>query len=182
MSGQVLIAVGDAAETLDTYYPLLRLAEDRLAPVVAAPEARTVHLVSHQVPPGWDVTREFEGYTLEATVAFRDVEPEAFLGLYLTGGRAPEYLRYDQDLLRIVRALVAAGRPVASVCHGVEILAAAGCLEGRRVATVPKCRLDVEQAGGVFVDEACVTDGCLVTGRTWADCGPVVGEWIRRMR
>ena len=68
--------------------------------------------------------------------------------------------------------------PIASVCHGVEIPAAAGCVEGRRMATVPKCKFDLEVCGGVFVDEACVVDGNLVSGRTYHDHGHYMGAWI----
>ena len=66
-----------------------------------------------------------------------------------------------------------------SVCHGVEIPAYAGCVTGRRMATVPKCRFDLEVAGGIFVDEPCVIDDNLVSGRTYHDSGHFVGPWVR---
>ena len=108
--------------------------------VVAGPEARLYHMVLHEVPPGaeppWDITQERPGYHLRATMAFRDVKPEEYAGLFISGGRAPEYLRYDQDLLRITRHFFEAGKPVASVCHGIEILTAADCIRGRTVIQV----------------------------------------------
>lgn len=179
--GRALIVVGDACETLDTFYPYYRLQEAGIEPVVAGPARRRYHTVLHEAGPGWDITREWEGYTIEATVAFAEVDPADYRGAFFSGGRAPEYLRYDEDLLRVTRGLFAAGKPVASVCHGVEVLARAGCLEGRRVATVAKCRFDVEVCGGTFVDEACVVDGNLVSGRTYRDHGAFVGEWVRMM-
>ena len=69
--------------------------------------------------------------------------------------------------------------PVASVCHGVEIPAYADCVRGRRMATVPKCKFDLEVCGGIFVNEACVIDGNLVSGRTFHDNGHYVGPWIK---
>ena len=72
-----------------------------------------------------------------------------------------------------------AEKPIASVCHGVEIPAYAGCVEGRRMATVSKCKFDLEVCGGIFVDEACVVDGNLVSGRTFHDNGHYVGPWIK---
>lgn len=91
----------------------------------------------------------------------------------------PEYIRYDHDLVRITRQFFAAGKPIASVCHGVEVPAYADCVRGRRMATVAKCRFDLEVAGGIYVDEPCVIDGNLVSGRTYRDSGSFIGPWIR---
>jgi len=178
---EVLIIIGDASETVDTLYPYYRLQEDGFVPVVAAPEKRRYSMVMHEVKPGWTITREWEGYTLEADVAFKDVRPEEYLGIFFSGGRAPEYIRYDEDLLRITRHFFEAGKPIGCVCHGVEIPACAGCVEGRRMATVPKCRFDLEVCGGIFVDEPCVVDGNLVSGRTYHDHGQYVGVWIEKL-
>jgi protease I len=68
---------------------------------------------------------------------------------------------------------------VASVCHGVEIPARAGCVKGRRMATVAKCQFDLEVCGGIYVNEPCVVDGNLVSGRTYHDNGKYVREWIK---
>ena len=95
-----------------------------------------------------------------------------------SGGRAPEYIRYDEDLVRITKHFFDTNKPVASVCHGVEIPAYADCVRGRRMATVPKCKFDLEVCGGTFVDEPCVVDGNLVSGRTFHDNGHYVGPWI----
>ena len=175
---KVLIIVGDATETLDTMYPYYRLQEAGFEPVVAAPEKRRYQMVLHEVKPGWTITKEWEGYTIEADIAFRDVRPEEYLGIFFSGGRAPEYLREDEDFLRITRHFFAEGKPIGSVCHGVEIPARAGCVNGRRMATVAKCRFDLEVCGGTFVDEPCVVDGNLVSGRTYHDNGRFVGKWI----
>ena len=181
MSDQVLIIIGDATETLDTMYPYFRLIEADFEPIVAAPEKKRYQLVLHEVKPGWTITKEWEGYTLEADIAFCDVQPERYTGILFSGGRAPEYLRYDEDLLRITRYFFEANKPVASVCHGVEIPARADCVRGRRMATVLKCRFDLEICGGTFVDEPCVIDGNLVSGRTFHDNGHYVGPWIRML-
>jgi protease I len=176
---KVLLIVGDASETMDTLYPYYRLQEDGFVPVVAAPEKRRYQMVLHEVKPGWTITKEWEGYTIEADVAFADVEPHEYLGIFFSGGRAPEYLRDDEDLLRITRHFFASGKPIASVCHGVEIPARAGCANGRRMATVRKCKFDLEVCGGIFVDEPCVVDGNLVSGRTYHDHGKYMGAWIK---
>ena len=177
----VLIIIGDATEAMDTLYPIYRLQEDDFVPVVAAPDKRRYQMVLHEVPDGWDVTRETQGYTIQADIAFRDVKPEDYAGIFISGGRAPEYIRYDPDLVRITRHFFESDKPIASVCHGVEIPAYAGVVEGRRMATVPKCRFDLEVCGGVFVDEACVVDGNLVSGRTWHDHGQYMGVWMKML-
>lgn len=176
---KVLVVIGDAAETVDTLYPFYRLQEAGFEPVVIAPERRVYQMVLHEVRPGWTITKEWEGYQIRADLAFADVHPEDYLGIFFSGGRAPEYIRYDKDLVRITRHLFAENKPVASVCHGVEIPAYAGCVQGRRMATVAKCRFDLEVAGGIFVDQPCVIDGNLVSGRTYHDSGHFVGPWIR---
>ena len=183
---QVLLPIGDASEVLDTMYPVFRLPEDGFDAVVAGPEARLYHLVQHEVPPNsqppWDITQETPGYHLQATVAFRDVVPENYAGLFVSGGRAPEYLRYDVDLLRIVRHFFDAGKPVCAVCHGIEILTAADCLRGRNVTTVAKCALDARQGGAEYVNRPTVVDGNLVTGRTWHDNTPMLKAFLDLLR
>lgn len=179
--GKVLIIVGDASETLDTLYPYYRLQEDGFEPVVAGPERRKFQMVMHEVRPGWTITKEWEGYTIDAKLAFADVREDEYLGIFFSGGRAPEYIRYDKDLVRITRHFFQANKPIASVCHGVEIPAYADCVKGRRMATVPKCKFDLEVCGGIFVDEPCVVDGNLVSGRTYHDNGRYLGPWIRML-
>jgi protease I len=174
----VLIIIGDASETLDTMYPYYRLQEAGFRPVVAAPEKRVYQMVMHEVKPGWTITKEWEGYTIGADIAFADVVAEDYAGILFSGGRAPEYIRYDPDLIAITRHFFETGKPVASVCHGVEIPAYADCVRGRKMATVPKCRFDLEVCGGIFVDAPCVIDGNLVSGRTFHDNGHYVGPWI----
>jgi protease I len=180
---KVLLPIGDATEVLDTMYPMFRLPEDGYEVVVAGPEARRYHGVMHEIPPAaaipWDITREQPAYHIAATVAFRDVDPAQYAGLFLSGGRAPEYLRYDKELLEITRHFFNAGKPVAVVCHGVEIAAAAGCLEGRRMTTVAKCALDVTQFGGQYADAPCIVDGALVSARTWHDNTILLKEFLK---
>ena len=146
---KVLLVIGDASEVLDTFYPLHRIREEDFEVVVAAPEKRTYHLVQHDTHPEWDITVESPGYKLDSHIAFRDVQAQECLGLFLSGGRAPEYLRYDEDLIKIVKHFFSTNKPVASICHGAEILAAADVIRNKQVATVPKCQYDVEFSSGV---------------------------------
>ena len=176
---QVLIIVGDATETLDTLYPFLRVQEEGFRPVVAGPEKRSYQMVMHELQSGWDITREWQGYTIEANIAFRDVNPVDYIGIFFSGGRAPEYIRDDPNLIRITRYFFEHDKPIASVCHGVEIPARAGCVKGRRMACVPKCRFDLEICGGIYEDNEVCVDGNLVSGRTWHSHGKYTKKWMR---
>ena len=82
---KVLIIVGDATETVDTLYPYYRLIEAGFQPVVAAPEKRRYQMVLHEVKPGWTITKEWEGYGIEADVAFADIDPADYLGIFFSG-------------------------------------------------------------------------------------------------
>jgi protease I len=183
---KVLMPIGDGTEVLDTLYAYFRLPEDSFEAVLAGPEARVYHGVMHEIPPEkripWDITREQAAYHIKAEIAFRDIEVAQYLGLFLSGGRAPEYLRYNQDLLRITRHFFETKKPVGVICHGVEILAAAGVLQGRTLTTVAKCALDVTQFGGVYVDKPCVVDGNLVSSRTWHDNTELLREFVRILK
>ncbi|MCA9269360.1 MAG: DJ-1/PfpI family protein [Planctomycetales bacterium] len=183
---KILMPIGDATEVLDTFYPYFRLPEDGYEVVVAGPQARLYHAVLHEIPPDssvpWDITQERPGYFIKASVAFADCRGDDYAGMFISGGRAPEYLRYDQDLLRVTREIAAAGKPIACVCHGIEILTAADVIRGRTVTTVAKCALDAEQGGATYVDQATVIDDNFVTARTFHDNSSLLREFIRLLR
>lgn len=182
---KVLLPIGDGSEVLDTMYAYYRIKEDDYEIVPCGPEARHYHLVVHERPPNsdvpWDITRELPGYHLKATMAFRDIDPSDYVGLYISGGRAPEYLRYDKDLLQITRHFFETNKPVASLCHGVEILSAAGVMKGRNATTIPKCALDIEQVGGKYTGKFCTVDGNLVTAQGKKDLHLLLREFMKML-
>jgi len=177
--GNILLVIGDAAEVLDTMYPLFRLKEEGYIVHVAGPAKRIYHLVQHDTHPDWDITIESPGYKLAADIAFKDVKTADYAGMIISGGRAPEYLRYDADLIRLTKEFDEKKLPIASVCHGIEILAAADIIKGREVTTVKKCRFDAEFSGGVYVDREVVVAGNLVCARTWHDNPAWMREFIK---
>ena len=183
---KILMPIGDGTEALDTFYAYYRLPEDGFEVVVAGPEARLYHTVLHEIPPNpnvpWDITQERPGYHLEAEVAFGALKAEDFAGMFISGGRAPEYIRYDRDLCRVTKEICEAGKPIACLCHGIEILSAADCLRGKKVTTVPKCARDAEQGGATYVAEPYVVDGRLVTGRGYDDNTAVLFEFIQLLK
>ncbi len=182
---RIFMPIGDATETLDTFYPYFRLQEAGFEVDVAGPEARLYHTVLHEIPPDssipWDITQERPGYFIQASVAFSDARAEDYAGAFISGGRAPEYLRYDQDLLRVIREIWDQGKPIASVCHGIEILTASDIIQGREVTTVAKCAMDAEQGGATYVDQEVVVSGDIVTARTWHDNAPLMRTFLKML-
>jgi protease I len=183
---KILMPIGDGTEALDTFYAYYRLPEDGYDVVVAGREARLYHTVLHEIPPNpvvpWDITEERPGYHLPATAAFKDLRAEDFAGAFISGGRAPEYIRYDRDMCRVVREITEAGKPIACLCHGIEILTAADCIRGKRVTTISKCAMDAEQGGATYVNEDVVVDGLLVTGRGYQQNTEVLKQFIRMLK
>jgi protease I len=164
---KILIITGDGGESYEALYAVHRFEEEGWKPVIAAPSRRRLHLVMHDFEPGWDTYIERRGYGLEADLAFEDVQVDHYGALLLLGGRAPEYLRNNTKLLEIVREFDRKNKWVFAICHGVQILVAAGLTRGRRLTCYEHVRIEAEQAGGTFVNEQTVRDGRVVTAQTW---------------
>jgi protease I len=117
------------------------------------------------------------GFTLNAN--FAATRAEAYDALVVPGGRAPEYLRLNPDVLRIVRHFAEKKKPIAAICHGLQILSAAGVLEGRSSAAYPACAPEITRAGGRYVDIAvdqAHVDGNLVSAPAW----PAHPQWLAK--
>jgi protease I len=179
---KILIITGDAAESLEVMYPYQRLLEEGYQVDIAAPAVKKLQFVVHDFTDGFDTYTEKLGYTWPADVAFADVDPAAYVALVIPGGRAPEYIRNDPDVQRIVRHFMNADQPVAQLCHAALVLAAAGTLNGRRTAAYPALEPDVAAAGAEFVDAAAVVDGQLVSARAWPDHPAWMREFIQVLR
>jgi protease I len=164
---QVLIITGDGGESYEALYAVHRFREEGWQPVIAAPSRRRLHLVMHDFEPGWDTYTERAGYGLDADISFDQINVSDYEAILLLGGRAPEYLRNNQRLLEVVREFDAAGKWVFSICHGIQVLAAAGLVRGKRVTCYEHVRLEAEQAGGKFATDEAVRDGRMVTAQTW---------------
>jgi protease I len=179
---KVLILAGDAAESLEVMYPYQRLLEEGYEVQIAGPSKKKLQFVVHDFVDGFDTYTEKPGYTWDADLAFSDVEPSEFVALIVPGGRAPEYIRNDSDVQRIIRHFFGEQKPVAQICHAPLALAAAGVLEGRRSAAYPALEPDVRAAGAEFVDGGGVVDGVMVSARAWPDHPSWMREFIRILR
>jgi deglycase len=116
-------------------------------------------------------------FTLNAT--FEQVKPETYDALVIPGGRAPEYIRLNQEVLKAVRHFAEANKPIASICHGAQLLAAAGVIEGKRCSAYPAVGPEVTRAGGKYMEipvDAAHVDGNLVTAPAW----PAHPAWLAK--
>lgn len=121
---------------------------------------------------------EKPGHNFTLNADFSQVNPSDYAGLVIPGGRAPEYLRLNAEVLEMVRHFMNENKPVAAVCHGLQILTAAGVLSGRRCTAYPACGPEITQCSGEYVSvpvDQAVVDGNLVTAPAW----PAHPAWIR---
>ena len=179
---KILILTGDAAESLEVMYPYQRLQEEGYEVHIAAPKKKKLHFVVHDFEPGFDTYTEKPGYAWDADLAFADVDPANYAALVIPGGRAPEYIRNDKDVQRIIRYFFQEEKPVAHLCHAALALAAAGVLNGRVTAAYPALECDVVGAGAKFVNSEAVVDGMMVSARAWPDHPAWMREFIQILK
>jgi protease I len=175
---RIIILTGDAAETLEVFYPYHRLQEAGYEVHIAAPEKKKLQFVVHDFVEGFDTYTEKPGHSWDADIAFKDVEPADYVAVVIPGGRAPEYIRNDENAKRIVRSFFDRNAPVAATCHGPLLLASAGVLQGRIISAYPQLAIDVQLAGATFENGGAVVDGNLVSARAWPDNGTWMGAFL----
>ncbi len=179
MAKKLLMLVGDYVEDYEVMVPFQALLVvghqvDAVCPGKKAGEwvATAIHDFD-----GAQTYSEKPGHRFTLNQDFDAVDAAAYDGLVVPGGRAPEYLRMDERVLSIVRQFNAAAKPIAAICHGAQLLAAAGALQGRTCSAYPACAAEVRLAGGQYADIAidqAHTDGNLVTAPAW----PAHPAWI----
>lgn len=181
-SKRILFLVGDFVEDYEVMVPFQMLAMvghqcDAVCPDKKAGESVATAIHDFE---GHQTYSEKPGHRFRLTADFESIDPAAYDALVLPGGRAPEYLRLNERVLEIVRYFHQAGKPIAAICHGPQILAAADVLEGKACSAYPACAPEVRLAGGTFVQpspqfDSAHRDGQLVTAPAW----PAHPAWIR---
>ena len=179
---KILLVTGDGAESLEVMYPYQRLLEEGYQVDIAAPSKKTLHSVVHDFEPDWETNTEKLGYRIQPHITFAQAKPEDYAGLVIPGGRAPEYIRYDQDLQKIVKAFFATSKPVAAICHAGQILATAQLVKGRTMTAYHLVRSEIMAAGANYVDREVIVDGDLVTSRAWPDHPAFMREFIKLLK
>ncbi|MEZ6057221.1 MAG: DJ-1/PfpI family protein [Planctomycetaceae bacterium] len=176
---RLLLLAGDYVEDYEIMVPFQALtmvgyAVDAVCPGKKAGEV--VRTCIHDFE-GDQTYSEKRGHNFTLTATFDDITPADYVGLVIPGGRAPEYLRLNSKVLDIVRHFSNANLPIAAICHGAQVLAAADVLRGRRCSAYPACSPDVRLAGGEYAEiplDAACTDGNLVTAPAW----PAHPQWL----
>ncbi len=181
MSKRILMLVGDYVEDYEVMVPFQALAMVGHTVEAVCPNKRAGEQVRTAVHDfeGDQTYSEKPGHNFTLNADFDAVVESEYDALVIPGGRAPEYIRLDPRVIEIVRHFHAADKPIAAICHGALVLAAAGVLEGRRCSCYPAVGPDVERAGGTYVeipvDEA-YADGNLVSAPAW----PAHPCWLAR--
>ncbi len=164
---KVLIVTDDSGESFEILYAQHRFREAGYEPVIAATKKKLLNGVIHDFDPGWSTYIEKPGYLIQSDITFDEVEPGEYMGMMLIGGRAPEFLRHDDTLIALVKTFAEENKWLYSICHGIQILAAAGLVTGRRVTSYCNVRLEVSTCGGEWIDQQSVVDGKIITAQTW---------------
>jgi protease I len=181
MSKKILMLVGDFAEDYEVMVPfqaLLAVGHEVHAVCPGKKAGDKIRTAIHDFE-GDQTYTEKRGHDFALNASFDDAKPEAYDALVISGGRAPEYLRLNEKLLGVVRHFFKEDKPVAAICHGPQILTAAGVLKGRKVAAYPAVAPEVRLAGAEYADigiDQAVADGNLVTGPAW----PAHPAWLAK--
>jgi protease I len=181
MSRKILMLVGDFAEDYEVMVPfqaLLAVGHTVHAVCPGKKAGEKIRTAIHDFE-GDQTYSEKRGHDFTLNAAFDEAEPERYDALVIAGGRAPEYLRLDQKVLDVVRHFFREDKPVAAICHGAQILTAAGVIEGRKVSAYPAVGPEVKLAGAQYAEvpiDGAVVDGNLVTAPAW----PAHPAWLAK--
>lgn len=176
---RILMLVGDYVEDYEVMVPfqaLLMLGYEVSAVCPDKVAGQTVRTAVHDFE-GDQTYSEKPGHNFALNANFADVKASDFDALLIPGGRAPEYLRLNSKVLALVQEINAANKPIAAVCHGAQLLSAAGVLEGRECSAYPACAPEIRLAGGQYVDipvDQAHVQGNLVTAPAW----PAHPAWL----
>ncbi|MCG6894897.1 MAG: DJ-1/PfpI family protein [Desulfobacteraceae bacterium] len=178
---KILMLVGDFVEDYEVMVPFQALQMVGHTVHAVCPgkkDGDTVRTAVHDFE-GDQTYSEKPGHNFALNATFEEVQEEKYDALVIPGGRAPEYIRLNPRVLEVVRHFTSTGKPVAAICHGAQLLAAAGVVQGKSCSAYPAVGPDVTAAGGEYVDIAvdqAHTDGNFVTAPAW----PAHPEWLKQ--
>ena len=176
---KILLLTGDFAEDYETMVPFQALQMVGHTVHAVCPDKKAGDKIKTAIHDfeGDQTYTEKPGHQFALNASFDTVEPASYDALVIAGGRAPEYLRLNEKVIAIVRHFASANKPIAAVCHGAQLLAAAGVIEGKNISAYPACAPEVKLAGGRYADiavDSAVTDGNFVTSPAW----PAHPQWL----
>jgi protease I len=166
---RVAVLVEQQYQEMEVWYPVYRLREAGCTVELVGPEAGKTYASKL-------------GYPAKSTLSAGDARADQFAAVVIPGGFAPDYIRRSEPLLKLVRDAYAQGKPVAAICHGPWVLCSSPALKGRKVTCFHSIKDDVQNAGGVYVDQEVVVDGNIITSRTPDDLPAFVVALMDMMR
>ena len=181
MPKKIMLLVGDYVEDYETMVPyqMLVMAGHKVDAMCPGKAAGDYVLTAVHDFDGAQTYSEKPGHRFALTASFDASAPEDYDALVIPGGRAPEYLRLEPRVIRAVQHFAQANKPIAAVCHGAQVLAAADVIRGRKISAYPACAPEVRLGGAEYaqipIDQA-VTDGNFVTAPAW----PAHPAWMRQ--
>ncbi|MGV3485043.1 MAG: DJ-1/PfpI family protein [Planctomycetaceae bacterium] len=181
-SKRILMIVGDYVEDYEAMVPLqiLQCASHQVDTVCPGKNAGDTVITAIHDFDGAQTYSEKPGHRFAITTKFDDISPATYDALVLPGGRAPEYLRLNEKVLEIVRHFDTSGKPIAAICHGPQILVAAGVLKGRQCSSYPACSPEITAAGGTYIAPSSGMDSAHVEGNLCtAPAWPAHPAWMR---
>jgi protease I len=181
MAKKILMVVGDFVEDYEVMVPFqaLQVVGHQVDAVCPDKKAgQKVRTAIHDFE-GDQTYSEKRGHDFALNATFEEINPSNYDALVIPGGRAPEYLRLNKNVLDLIKHFAKENKPIAALCHGPQLLTAAGVVSGRKLSAYPAVGPEVTVAGGKYVSvglEEAVTDGNLVTGPAWT----AHVEWLRQ--
>ncbi|MES2118823.1 MAG: DJ-1/PfpI family protein [Pseudomonadota bacterium] len=181
---KILILTGDFTEDYETMVPFQALQMVGHVVYAVCPgklSGDTIKTAVHDFE-GDQTYTEKPGHNFTVNASFNDVDVGFYDALLVAGGRAPEYLRLNPRVIEIVQQFAAAAKPIASICHGVQVLTAADVIRGKRISAYPACAPEVRLAGAEFVDipmDSAITDGQFVTAPAWPAHPVWLGQFLQ---
>lgn len=167
MAKKILIVTDDSGESYEILYAVHRFQEAGFKTHIAATEKKLINGVIHDFCPGWNTYVEKPGYLIQSDLALSDVKAKDYEAVMFIGGRAPEFLRHEPKAVELVKKFQDQGKWIFAICHGIQILLAAGIGAGLKLTCYSNVRFELEQAGGEWVNKQCVRDGKIITAQTW---------------
>ncbi|WP_457851941.1 DJ-1/PfpI family protein [Gluconobacter vitians] len=181
---RILMIAGDFVEDYEIMVPFQMLLLVGHKVDVVSPGKKAGEQVATAIHDfeGHQTYTEKRGHNFTLNATYAGVTADAYDALVIPGGRAPEQLSTDESVLDLVRAFVESGKPVAAVCHGPQLLAAAGVIKGKKISAYPACRAEVLLADAEYQSvpmDGAVTDGQFVTGPAWPAHPAWIGQFLK---
>lgn len=184
MAKKVLLLVGDYVEDYEAMVPFQAMESVGIKVDAVAPDRKSGDVVPTAVHDftGDQTYKELRGHNFAINKDFDSVDPEDYDGLYVAGGRSAEYIRLNKKVLDITKHFFEKDKPVAAICHGIQVLTAAKVLEGRTLTAYVAIGPDIELAGGTWKDipaDQAIVDGQLVTSPAWPGHQAILKEFYK---